>query len=629
MNYTDLAPLSGTIDVLCAALLALLTIVTMWQLFTKAKRPGWAAIIPLYNTYTVLKIANRPGWWLILYFLPIVNIVVHIIVSVDIAKTFGKRAAFGFWLLWLFPFIGYPTLAFGQASYTTKKKKSPRSRREPQHSWKYAALITIISLLMAGSFTIVALGAYYRYENHKVRSEITSETTKYQHLSFDTLDEWNDDYRMTVMYPKTDNAQINAAVHTKIDQYVADFRRQVVAKPANSSPYYLHIVGSVNLASDKVINFLFSGTWTINGAPGSITVNALFNRSTGTEVQAAQLFKNGGYLTIASDTARKLLPDILKSNYNKALVEQGTAPQAANFDQYEIVDDKTIDIIFEPGQVASETLGTVKVPLSLDALSAQWNRTEVDKLFPDFIAALQAKEEAARKAAEAEAAAKAAAAAAAQSRQVGSYLPAHGNVDCSQAKCIALSFDDGPGAGTNAILDTLEQYHVPATFMVVGTQVASHTTELKREAADGNDIGSHTWDHADLTALSVAGIQNEVNRTQAAVMNVLGKQPFMLRPPYGAYNQTVLQTVNMPLILWSIDPDDWKDRNADIVYQRVMSHAKPGAIVISHDLYPTTAAAYARIIPDLINQGYTLVTVSNLMGINPSSLTPRVYTGVY
>jgi len=628
MNYTNLGPLSGTIDILCASLLALLTAITTWQLFAKAKRPGWAALIPLYNTYTMLKIAKRPGWWMILYFVPIVNIVIHTIISIDIAKAFGKRAAFGFWLLWMLPFIGYPMLAFGQANYTNQKKTS-KSRRKTQSNKKHTALIVTVSLLMAGSFIVMALGAYYRYENHKVRSEITTETTKYQHVSFDALDEWNDDYRMTVMYPKTDNVRIDAAARAKIDQYVTDFRKQVAAKPTGSAPYYLHVVGSVNLASDKVINFLFAGTWTINGTAGNITVNALFDRSTGTEVKTTQLFKDNGYLAIASDAARKALPNILKNNYNKTLVEQGTTPKDVNFDQYEIVDDKTLNIIFEPGQVAPEALGTVKAPLALDTLSAEWNRTEVDKLFPDFIAALQAKEEAAKKAAEAEAAAKAAAAAAAQSRQVGSYLPAHGNVDCSQAKCIALSFDDGPGAGTNAILDTLEQYHVPATFMVVGTQVASHTAELKREAAGGNDIASHTWDHADLTSLSVAGIQNEVNRTQAAIMNVLGKQPFMLRPPYGAYNQTVLQTVNMPLILWSIDPDDWRDRNADIIYQRVMSHAKPGAIVISHDLYPTTAAAYARIIPDLINQGYTLVTVSNLMGINPANLTPRIYTGVY
>lgn len=628
MNYTVLEPLNGVVSLLCAGLFVLLNIVTTWQIFTKAKRPGGASLIPIYSTYTLVKIAKRPGWWILFYFVPVIHIAIHFIISIDLAKTFHKRTAFGIWLLWLLPFIGYPILAFGQATYINGEK-SHKSRRKPQILEGYKIIIAAISTLLVISFIAISLDAYYLYENHKVRSEITTETTKYQHVSFDTLNEWNDDYRMTVMYPKTDNAKIDAAVHTKINKYVVDFRRQVAAKPAGSSPYYLHVVGSVNLASDKVINFLFNGTWTINGAPGNITVNALFNRATGTEVNTLQLFKDTGYLTVASNASRKALPDILKANYSKTLVERGTAPTPDNFDQYEIVDDKTLNIIFEPGQVAPEALGTVKIPLTLDALSTEWNRTEVDKLFPDFIAALQAKEEAAKKAAEAEAAAKAAAAAAAQSHQVGSYLPAHGNVDCNQAKCIALTFDDGPGAGTDTILDTLEQYHVPATFMVVGKQIASHTAELKREAANGHDIASHTWDHADLTALSTAGIQSEVDRTQAAVMNVLGKQPFMLRPPYGAYNQTVLQTVNMPLILWSIDPDDWKDRNADIIYQRVMSHAKRGAIIISHDLYPTTAAAYARIIPDLISQGYTLVTVSNLMGINPANLTPRIYTGVY
>jgi len=443
---------------------------------------------------------------------------------------------------------------------------------------------------------------------------------------------------MTVMYPKTDNPTIDAAAHVKIDKYVARFKELVAKKPANVPPYNLHIVGSVNFASKTVINFVYDGSWIIDGKTSDLTVNAMFNRKTSKEVQTKDLFKNDGYLKIASDTSRKALPGIIGAGYDKTLAEKGSAPTSANFDEYEIADSKTINIIFEPGQVASETQGTVKVPITLDSLSGEWNDDAVGALFPDFIAALKAKEaadaaaaaKAAQEKAAAEAAAKATAAAGSTTaRQSGDYLPAHGSVDCTKAKCIALTFDDGPGPGTDTILDTLEKYKVPATFMVVGLQVVSHPDQIKREAALGNDIGSHTWDHADLTTLSAAGVQSEVNRTQQAVKNILGKEPFMLRPPYGAWNKSVLSTVGMPLILWSIDPDDWKDRDADTVYQRVMSRAHPGAIVLSHDIYPTTAAAYQRIIPDLISQGYTLVTVSNLEGIDPANLPLQTYTGKY
>lgn len=98
-------------------ILAVLTIVSMWVVFNKAGRHGWAAIIPFYNLYTLVKVAGRPGWWLVLLIIPLVNIVFSIIVSIDVAKAFGRGAAFGVFGLWLFAFVGYPILAFGDARY--------------------------------------------------------------------------------------------------------------------------------------------------------------------------------------------------------------------------------------------------------------------------------------------------------------------------------------------------------------------------------------------------------------------------------------------------------------------------------------------------------------------------------
>lgn len=92
-------------------------IAAMWKVFTKAGQPGWAAIIPFYNLYVLCKVAGRPGWWLVLLILPLVNIIFSIIVSIDVAKAFGKGGAFGFFLLWLFGIIGYPILGFGSTTY--------------------------------------------------------------------------------------------------------------------------------------------------------------------------------------------------------------------------------------------------------------------------------------------------------------------------------------------------------------------------------------------------------------------------------------------------------------------------------------------------------------------------------
>ena len=97
--------------------LSLYTFVAMWKTFRKAGHPGWAAIVPFYNYYVMAKIAGRPGWWFILYCIPLVNFVIGIIVAVGIANKFGKGALFGIFGLLVFPYIGYPILGFGSAVY--------------------------------------------------------------------------------------------------------------------------------------------------------------------------------------------------------------------------------------------------------------------------------------------------------------------------------------------------------------------------------------------------------------------------------------------------------------------------------------------------------------------------------
>ncbi len=98
-------------------------LVALWKTFEKAGRPGWNAIIPFYNIYVMLLMVNRPGWWLIWYFVPFANIVVHLIVSLRLAKAFKRSEAFGIILLWLFPLIGYLILGFGSSKYTKLSEK--------------------------------------------------------------------------------------------------------------------------------------------------------------------------------------------------------------------------------------------------------------------------------------------------------------------------------------------------------------------------------------------------------------------------------------------------------------------------------------------------------------------------
>ncbi len=101
----------------CGLIFAILIIAGLWRVYTKAGKPGWAAIIPIYNIYVLLQIIGRPGWWLILFFIPFVNFFAALIVSIDLAKSFDKSAAWGVILLFLLSAIGYLILGFGDARY--------------------------------------------------------------------------------------------------------------------------------------------------------------------------------------------------------------------------------------------------------------------------------------------------------------------------------------------------------------------------------------------------------------------------------------------------------------------------------------------------------------------------------
>jgi peptidoglycan/xylan/chitin deacetylase (PgdA/CDA1 family) len=501
-------------------------------------------------------------------------------------------------------------------------ENTPAVETNKAHHTRRRIIIAAVIFCVVVAAVVGAL-LYRHHQARKIKQQSSTQTTKFTNVDFDTVVEWNDQYRLHVMYPITKQGDLDKNARAKIDKYVDDFRHLVAIKPKNSKPYELNLMGSVNYASDTAINFVYTGTWITSDQKSSLTINSLFDRKTGKEIRTADLFKDNAYLTTASDTARKALPAILGTlNYNQTLAEQGTTPTAAHFDQFEIAGEKTINIIFEPGQVADVSLGAIKVPIALDSLQSDLNNGIVGTVFPDYIAQVKAAE---KKQADDAAAAARKAAEAAQNR-AGQSLPSSGKTDCAKVKCIALTFDDGPGPGTATILDTLKQYNAHATFMVVGSRVAPNASLLKREVAEGHDIGNHTWDHADLTNLSAAQVASEIDSTAQVVANVVGKRPYFVRPPYGSYNKTVEAEINLPLILWNVDPNDWKDRNADIVHQRIMAAAKPGAILLSHDIYTTTAAAYQRIIPELTQQGYTLVTVSDLLDLNPANPVPGVYS---
>ncbi len=184
----------------------------------------------------------------------------------------------------------------------------------------------------------------------------------------------------------------------------------------------------------------------------------------------------------------------------------------------------------------------------------------------------------------------------------------------STDKLVALTFDDGPYSPvTSKILDTLKKYNGRATFFVVGNRAADYSKVLKRASDMGCEIGSHTYSHVNLTTLSVSEMQTEVQKSCNAISDITGKKVTIMRPPEGATSDSVKANIGMPMVMWSVDSRDWDYRNADKDYQTVMDNVFDGSIVLMHDLYPETAEAVAKIVPELAKQGYKFVTFSELM----------------
>lgn len=183
----------------------------------------------------------------------------------------------------------------------------------------------------------------------------------------------------------------------------------------------------------------------------------------------------------------------------------------------------------------------------------------------------------------------------------------------SNKPMIALTFDDGPNAPvTNRILDALAEYDSRATFFVVGNRLRNYPDTLKRILSEGSELGSHTYNHKSLTLLKSKEIKKELDAVDDRLLEMLGTKTQTLRPPYGAVNDLVRKAAKKPLIYWSIDTEDWKHRNAKTIVKHVMSQVQDGDIILFHDLYDTTAAAIERLVPKLIEEGYQLVTVSEL-----------------
>lgn len=187
---------------------------------------------------------------------------------------------------------------------------------------------------------------------------------------------------------------------------------------------------------------------------------------------------------------------------------------------------------------------------------------------------------------------------------------------------VALTFDDGPGEGTERILDTLEKYGARATFFVMGENAENMKDVLKRQYEAGCEIGNHSYSHLSTEKLKKSRISAEFAKTDKIIKEITGSEAALVRPPFGRGDKKTSAAVNRPVILWSLDTLDWEVQDADKICRTVFSSVHDGDIILMHDIFPSTAYACERLIPGLINRGFQLVTVGELMECRGIELLP-------
>ena len=181
-------------------------------------------------------------------------------------------------------------------------------------------------------------------------------------------------------------------------------------------------------------------------------------------------------------------------------------------------------------------------------------------------------------------------------------------------KLVALTFDDGPNPSTtNKALDILSKYGIKATFFVLGKNISGNEEILKRMKKDGHVIGNHSWSHPVLSKLSLDEAKKQITDTEDALTKVLGSSSKLMRPPYGAITNDIRNSLDLSFIMWDVDSLDWKSKNETSILTEVQRQVRSGSIVLLHDIHGETVNALPKIIDYLKGQGYSFVTIPDLL----------------
>ena len=479
-----------------------------------------------------------------------------------------------------------------------RKKAKPKSKK------LFIIIPFLISLFSAGLF-----GIYFLNQSHSRQTTAPSDEkyyfadSKYSGIRSKFVTRDNKREKVSIEYPITENEKINRLISESIDKIDRDFQNTVLLATVFDKPMTETIGYQVTHNTSEALSIVVNIKQDMNGAhPASMTQFWTFDKKSGEVVGLADF-------TEQSDEAAEAIISAAKNSISQTIKQR----QQPEIDLNEIINKEALSnfIVTNNGNSLAWPLGQASLlPSSYGELTITVPISSVSKYLQNptarKLANIPKPPEPKPEPAPAPAA--------------PTPAPTTGN------KVIALTFDDGPGPYTAHLLDILDQYGAKATFFLIGSKVSGQASVVRSIQARGHQLGNHSWSHPELPKLSVDQIAGEIDRTNEAIRQATGVKPSILRPPYGAVNGVVLEQLrlrNMSSILWSVDTRDWADRNSQIVCSRAVAGARPGAVILMHDIHQTSVNAVPCILSSLKQQGYSFVTVQNLIGdMTPGAVYP-------
>ena len=478
-------------------------------------------------------------------------------------------------------------------------------KKQRQNRKKLFIIIPFLILL----FSAGLFGIYFLNQSHSRQTTAPSDEkyyfadSKYSGIRSKFVTRDNKREKVSIEYPITENEKINRLISESIDKIDHDFQNTVLLATVFDKPMTETIGYQVTHNTSEALSIVVNIKQDMNGAhPTSMTQFWTFDKKSDEVVSLADF-------TEQSDEAAEAIISAAKDNISQ-IIKQRQQPE---IDLNEIINKEALSnfIITSDGNALAWPLGQASLlPSSYGELTITVPISSVSKYLQNptarKLANIPKPPEPKPEPAPAPAA--------------PTPAPTTGN------KVIALTFDDGPGPYTEKLLDILDKYDAKATFFLIGSKVSARANTLRRMQSRGHQLGNHSWSHPELNKVSAEQLASEIDQTNNAIKQAVGTKPNIIRPPYGAFNRAVLEQFRqrgMSAVVWSVDTRDWADRNSEIVCSRAVAGARNGAVILMHDIHPTSVNAVPCILNSLKQQGYSFVTVQNLIGdMTPGAVYP-------